>query len=104
MPASPFARRTRWAGLDLPGYVLVPCVRALSNTPAVELKLVPPDVTALEDGHQSSFFPQRACAAFLAIIFRFLGDRDAARAWPPFDAPNFDNAAAARRISSAGSC
>lgn len=44
----------------------------------------------------------RAAAAFFAIIFRFRSDRDAARASPPLDAPNFDSATAAGfRVSGA---
>jgi hypothetical protein len=37
---------------------------------------------------------QRFAAAFFAISFRFAFDNDAARAFPPFDAPSFDNATA----------
>jgi hypothetical protein len=33
-------------------------------------------------------------AAFFAISFRFSAVIDAARAFPPFDAPSFDNATA----------
>src|SRR5579862_407478 len=43
----------------------------------------------------SSRFPHRSAAAFLAMALRSFGDRAAARAFPPFDAPSFPNATAA---------
>jgi hypothetical protein len=41
------------------------------------------------------FGPQRAAAAFFAIIFRFRGESAAARAAPPFAPPSFPSATAA---------
>src|SRR5688572_6547087 len=53
------------------------------------------------------FLPHRAAMAFLAIAFRLAGDRAAAQAWPPLDAPKRERATAAWfRVSaaSAGAC
>ena len=41
------------------------------------------------------FLAQRAVTAFFAIARRFAGDRAAARALPPLEAPSFDSATAA---------
>src|SRR5271170_6204333 len=49
-------------------------------------------------------FPQRALAAFLAILLRCFAVRLSALAFPPLDAPSFDRATAAGFFMCSGGC
>jgi len=62
------------------------------------------DRTDFQKTGMDGYFPHRAAAAFLAIIFRLLADKLSARALPPLDAPSFDSATAAGFFSRSGLC